>query len=156
MRHIRDLRVGHDLVVGDQGSLASNVSPVNNTSSCDSEMSVTTGLVASLAKSFPFLRSNRLRFGCGLVRCSSSSSLGAGVVLGADGGAPGGDGERRQGGGVGERREAVLSSSHVDVASSSSRRLLGLGAGAGSVRGGNNMVRYCWMMGLSFFPSWKA
>ena len=107
--------------------LPRNVSPVSTTSSCDLEMSVPTGLVAFLAKPFPFLWSSHLRFGCGLVRCSSSSSLGAGVVLGADGGAPGGDGERRQGGGVGERREAVLSSSHVDVVSSSSRCVLGLG-----------------------------
>ena len=103
----------------------------------------------------PFLRSSCLRFVCELARCSSSS-LGAGAVVGADGGAAGGDGEDRRGGGVGECCEAVMYSSHVDVARSSSRRLLGLGAGAGSVQGENNMVRYCWMMGLSFFPSWKA
>ena len=138
--------------------LQRTVSLVNTTSWCDSEMSVTTGLVASLAKPFPLLRSSRLCLGCGLVRCSSSSHLGVGVgvVLGVDDGAAGGDGERCWGGGVGERREAVLSSSHVDDVSSSSRRLLGLGAGAGNVRGGNNIVGYYWMMGLSFFPSWNA
>ena len=143
---------------GTRAPLPRTVLPVNTTSSCDSEMSVTNGLVASLAKTFPFLWSSRLHFGCGLVCCSSSSSLGvgAGAVLGADDGAAGGDGERCWGGGVGERREAVLSSSHVDDVSSSSRRLLGLGAGAGNVRGGNNIVGYYWMMGLSFFPSWNA
>ena len=81
------------------------VSPVNATSSCayDSEMSVTTGLVASFAKPFPFLSSSRLRFGYGLVRCSSVSSLGVGigVVLGAHDGAACGDGERLLGGRVG-------------------------------------------------------
>ena len=126
--------------------LPRTVSPVNTTSSCDSEMSVTIGLVASLAKPFPFLRSSHLRFGSRLVHCSSSSSLGASVVLGADDGAAGGDGERHRGGGVGERRlggEAVLSSSNVDVVSSSSRRLLGLVAGADSVCGGNSIVKYC-------------
>ena len=87
------------------------VSPDNTTSSCDSEVSVTTVLVACLAKPFPFVRSSRLRFGCRLVHCSSSSSLGVGVVPGADGGAVGGDGERRREGGVEERREAVFSSS---------------------------------------------
>ena len=81
------------------------VSPVNATSSCayDSEMSVTTGLVASFAKTFPFLLSSLLRFGCGLIRWSSISSLGVGVrvALGADDGAVGGDGECRLGGCVG-------------------------------------------------------
>ena len=119
-------------------------------------MSFTTGLVASFANPFPFLRSSSLCFGCGLPRCSSSSSLGAGAFVVVAGGAVGGDGERGLGGRVGERREAVLSSYHVDVASSSSWRLLGLGAGASNARGGNSMVKYYWMMGLSFFPSWKA
>ena len=81
---------------------------------------------------------------------------GGGAFEVADGGATGGVGERRRGGRVRERLAAVLSSSHVDVASSSSWHLLGLGAGAGRARGGNNLGRYCWMMGLSFFPSWKA
>ena len=116
-------------------------------------MSVTTSLVASFVKLIPFLWLSRLRFGCGLARCSSSSSLGAGACVVAAGGAAGKDGERRQGGGVGERREAVLSSSHIDVGSSSSLRLLGMGVRAGSARGGNSMVRYCLMMGLIFFPS---
>ena len=69
-----------------------HVSPVNTTSLCDSEMSITTGLVECLAKSFPFLRSSRLRFSCGLVRSSSSSSLSVGVVLGTHGGGTGRDG----------------------------------------------------------------
>ena len=120
------------------------VSPVNTTSSCacDSEMSVTTGLVASLANPFPFVRTSCLRFGYRHVRCSSASSLGvgAGVVLGADEGATSGDGECCREGGVGERRlggEVVgwplMSTSHVNIVSSSSRRLLSLVAGAGSV-----------------------
>ena len=119
-------------------------------------MSITTGWIVSLAKTFPFLRSSRLRFGCGLVLCSSASSLGVGVgvVWVADDGATGRVEERRLGG------EAagwpLQSSSHVDVVSSSSRRLFGLVVGAGSVCGGNNIVKYYWMMGLSFFPLWKA
>ena len=49
----------------------------------------------------------------------------------------GGVGVRLRGGGDGERCiGVVLSSSHVDVANSSSRRLLGLGGGAGNVWGG--------------------
>ena len=83
--------------------------------------------------------------------------------MGADDGDSGGDGERHLEGGGRERHlggEAagwpLLSSSHVDVVSSSSRRLLGLVVGAGSVRGGNSIVKYCWMMSLSFFPLWKA
>ena len=82
------------------------ISLVNATSSCayDSEMSVTTSLVASFAKPFPFLWSSRLRFGCRLVRCSSVSSLGlgVGVVQGADDRTAGGDREHRLEGGVGE------------------------------------------------------
>ena len=124
------------------------VSPVNTTSSCDSEMSVTTGLLASFAKPWPFLRSSLCLLGSGLVCCSAASSCGV-FVFG------GGVGERRREGGVGQRR-GELSSSHVDVARSSSRRWLGLGGGVGRVLGGNNMVRYGWMMGRSFFPSWKA
>ena len=119
-------------------------------------MSVMTSLGASFAKPFLFLRSSRLRFGCELARYSSSSSHGVGAFVVGERRRGGGVGERHRGGRVGERLAAVLSSSNVDVASSSSRRLLGLGAGAGSARGGNNMVRYRWMMGLSFFPSWKA
>ena len=119
-------------------------------------MSVMTSLGASFAKPFLFLRSSRLRFGCELARYSSSSSHGVGAFVVGERRRGGGVGERRRGGGVGERHEAVLSSSHVDVTSSSSRRLLGFGAVAGSVKGGNSIVRYCWMMGLSFFPSWKA
>ena len=63
-------------------------------------MSVTTGLIVSLAKPFPFLWSSHLRFVCELVRCSSASSFGVGVgaVLGADDGAAGGDGEHHLGG----------------------------------------------------------
>ena len=75
------------------------MSPVNATSSWeyDSEIRVAPGWVASFAKPFPFLRSSRLRFGCGLVGCSSSSSLGVGVgaAISADDGAACGDGERR-------------------------------------------------------------
>ena len=89
--------------------------------------------------------------------------LGIGVVLGVDDEVVGGDGECLLEGGVGERclgGEAagwpLLSSSHVDVVSSSSRRLLGLVVGAGSVHGGNSIVNYYWMMGMSFFPLWKA
>ena len=84
------------------------VLPVKATSSCayDSEMSITTSLVASFAKPFPFLRSSHLRLGSGLVRCSSVSSLGMGVgaALGVDDGAASWDGVCRFEGGDGERR----------------------------------------------------
>ena len=42
----------------------------------------------------------------------------------------------------------LLSSSHVEVVISSKRRLLGHVAGVGVVQGGNNIVKYCWMIGL--------
>ena len=65
-----------------------------------------------------------------------------------------GDGERRLGG------EAagwpLLYSYHVKVVISSRWHQLGLVARAGSVRGGNSIVRYCWIIGLSFFLLWKA
>ena len=131
----------------------------------DSEIRVTTGQVASFAKPFPFLRSRRLRFGFGLVGWSSVASLGVGVGVasGTDAGAAGGDGERRLEGRDGERclgGEAtgwpLMSSSHVEVVISSRRSWPGLVVGVGSVCGGNSIVKYCWMMGLSFFPLWKV
>ena len=93
-------------------------------------MSVTMGLLASFAKPWPFFWSSLRLLSCGLVGCSAAFSCGV-FVFG------GGVGERCRGGGVGERRRegtvgeqrAELSSSHVDVARSSSRRLLGLGGG---------------------------
>ena len=110
-------------------------------------MSVVTGLVVSFAKPWPFLRSNHRCLGRGQTCCSSASSYGVGERR-----REGGVGERRRegvvggrlrGGGDGERcAVAMLSSSHVDVASSSSRHLLGLGGGAGKVRGGYKIVRY--------------
>ena len=139
-----------------RGPLPRVLSPVNTTSSWDSEMSVVTGLVASFAKPWPFLRSSRLRLGWGLTRCSSASSYGAFDCVGGVGERrrEGGAGECRRGGADGERYAGVVhSSSHVDVARSSSRHLLGLGGGAGRVRGGYSMVRYWWMMDCSFFPS---
>ena len=83
--------------------------------------------------------------------------------MGADDGDSGGDGERHLEGGGRERHlggEAagwpLLSSSHVEVVISSRRRRLGLVAGAGSVWGGNNIVKYCWIVGPSFYLLWKA
>ena len=57
------------------------VSPVKPKSSRDhdSKICVMTGPLVSLAKPLPFLQSSRLRFGCGLVGCSSASCLGVGV-----------------------------------------------------------------------------
>ena len=103
MRHIRDLRVGHDLVSRDQGSLAAYGIASKHHSSWDSEMSVTTSLVASFAKPFPFLRLSRPRFGCGLACCTSSSSLcaGAGAFVVAAGGATSGDGDTLEEAGLG-------------------------------------------------------
>ena len=83
--------------------------------------------------------------------CPSASCLGVdvGATTGSDAGAACGEGGRRLG------DEAVgwllLSSSHVEVFISSRRRLPGRAAGAGSVQGGNNIVKYCWIIGLSFF-----
>ena len=72
------------------------VSPVNATSfmAYDSEMRVTTGQVASLAKPFPFLRSSCLCFGYRLVGWSlvASPGVGVGAAIGADGGTACGDG----------------------------------------------------------------
>ena len=110
-------------------------------------MSVVTGLVVSFAKPWPFLRSSRRRLRRGLAGCSSASSCGVGERR-----REGGVGEHRRGGGVGEHLQgggdgercavAVFSSSHVDVANSSRRRLLGLDGGVGKVRGGYMIVRY--------------
>ena len=135
-------------------SLTCTVSLVNVTSASDhdSEIKVMTGLVASFAKPFLFLQSSRLRFDYGHVGCSSIFALGVGVgaAMGTDDGAACGEGERRLGG------EAagwpLLSSSHVEVVIYSRQRQPGLVARAGNVHEGNTIVKYCWIMGLSFFP----
>ena len=117
----------------------------------DSKICVVIGLLVSFAKPFPFLRSIRLCFGRGLVGRSSASCLrvGVGAAPGSDVGVVCGDGERRLGG------EAagwlLLSSSHVEIVISSRRRRPGRAVGVGSVEGGNNIVKYCWIIGLSFF-----
>ena len=103
-------------------------------------MSVVTGLVVSFASPWPFLRSSRRFLGRGLACCSSATFCGGGV---GERWRAGGVGERLRWGGDGERcAVAVLSSSHVDAANSSRRRLLGLFGGAGKERGGKRMVRY--------------
>ena len=89
--------------------------------------------------------------------------MGVGAAIGRDAGAACGDGERCLEVGDGERRRGsevavwpLLSSSHVEVVISSRRRWPGLVSRAGNVRGGNTIVKYCWMMGMSFFPLWKV
>ena len=142
MCHIWNVGVGHDLVIQDQGTLAA--CRVN----CEHHLFVRLGdeccdwLGRIFRQALSVLAVEPSPFG--LWACA----LFLRVFVGRVGG-------RCRGGEVGERR-AVLSSSHVDVARSSSRRRLNLGGGAGRVRGGNSMARYCWMMGQSFFPSWKA
>ena len=66
--------------------------------------------------------------------------------------------------GRGESTDWVLpSSSHSEVVRSSSRRFCWRWTsdgrdmpGAGRMVGGNNTVNYCWIMGRSFLPAWKA
>ena len=122
----------------------------------DSKICVMTGPLVSLGKCFLFLRLSRLRFGYGLAGCSLASGLGIGVgaVTGLDFKAACKDGEWHLGG------EAagwpLFSSSHVKAFISSKRRHLGRAVEVGSVEGGNNIVKYGWIIGLSFFPLWKA
>ena len=75
--------------------------------------------------------------------------MGVGAALGVDERAAGRDGERHLEGDT--AGQLLVSSSQVEVVISSSRHRLSRVARAGSVWGGNSTVKYCWMMGLSFF-----
>ena len=102
----------------------------------------------SLGRPLLFLRSNHRHFDCGLVVCPLASCLrvGVGATTGSDIGAACGGGDRHMGGQP--AGGLLLSSSCVEVVISSKRRLLGHVAGVGVVQGGNNIVKYCWMIGL--------
>ena len=118
---------------------------------------VSVGVVVSLTSLCPSLRSSRRCLGLGLpwvcscsysfvVDCVSTFLAGCFVCVGCS-----------------EAVEGCGSSSHSMLANSANRRFADrggsvglLGYGAARPRGGNIIVRYCCIIGLSFLPAWYA
>ena len=130
---------------------------ISNVVMCSIGAEVSTGVAVFLTSPWPSFRSNLRRFGLGLSRfCSVSCSfvvVGASIVFVGCSGCIG----------CATGWEGCGSSSHSVVANSDNYRFVDrgggvglLGGGAGRPRGGNNIVRYCCIIGLSLLPAWYA